>query len=45
MLELDYFHAHPETAWQVIREIFYDQFGKAEGSPTRPTEARSTQRI
>jgi NAD-dependent deacetylase len=29
MLELDYFLAHPETAWPVIREIFYDHFGKA----------------
>ena len=34
MLELDYFIAHPETAWPVIREIFYDHFGKA-----RPNEA------
>jgi NAD-dependent deacetylase len=29
MLELDYFLAHPEIAWPVIREIFYDHFGKA----------------
>jgi len=29
MLELDYFLSHPETAWPVIREIFYDNFGKA----------------
>ena len=29
MLELDYFLAHPETAWPVIREIFYDNFGRA----------------
>jgi NAD-dependent deacetylase len=29
MLELDYFLAHPETAWPVIREIFYDHFGAA----------------
>ena len=29
MLELDYFLAHPDTAWPVIREIFYDHFGKA----------------
>jgi NAD-dependent deacetylase len=29
MLELEYFLAHPETAWPVIREIFYDNFGKA----------------
>jgi NAD-dependent deacetylase len=29
MLELDYFLAHSEKAWPVIREIFYDHFGKA----------------
>jgi len=34
MLELDYFLAHPETAWPVIREIFYDHFGAA-----RPNKA------
>jgi NAD-dependent deacetylase len=34
MLELDYFLAHPEKAWPVIREIFYDHFGKA-----RPNKA------
>jgi NAD-dependent deacetylase len=28
-LELDYFLAHPEKAWPVIREIFYDNFGTA----------------
>jgi NAD-dependent deacetylase len=29
MLELDFFLAHPETAWLVIPEIFYDHFGAA----------------
>ena len=29
MLELDYFLAHPESCWPVIREIFYDHFGAA----------------
>jgi NAD-dependent deacetylase len=29
MLELAYFLAHPDTAWPVIREIFYDHFGRA----------------
>jgi NAD-dependent deacetylase len=33
-LELEYFLAHPETAWPVIREIFYDNFGQA-----RPNKA------
>jgi NAD-dependent deacetylase len=30
MLELEYFVSHPDTAWPVIREIFYDHFGKAQ---------------
>ncbi len=34
MLELDYFLAHPERSWPVLREIFYDHFGKA-----RPNKA------
>lgn len=29
MLEPDYFLSHPKKAWPVIREIFYDHFGKA----------------
>jgi len=29
MLELDAFLAHPEKAWPVIKEIFYDHFGAA----------------
>lgn len=36
MLELDYFLAHPDKAWPVIREIFYDHFGKAK--PNRAHE-------
>jgi len=28
-LELDYFRAHPEKSWPILREIFYDHFGKA----------------
>jgi NAD-dependent deacetylase len=28
-LELDFFLARPENSWPVIREIFYDNFGKA----------------
>jgi threonine aldolase len=34
MLELDYFLAHPERSWPVIKEIFYDNFGAA-----RPNKA------
>lgn len=32
-LEIGYFINHPEESWKVIREIFYDYFGKA--SPGR----------
>lgn len=28
-LELNYFHDHPESSWQVIKKIFYDFFGEA----------------
>ena len=35
-LELDYFLVHPEVAWPVIREIFYDHFGRAK--PNRAHE-------
>lgn len=34
MLELDYFLAHPEKSWPVIREIFYDHFGSAHPNKT-----------
>lgn len=30
ILDLDYFYSHPEKAWRVIKEIFYDFFGSAE---------------
>jgi len=29
ILELNYFHANPDEAWKVIKEIFYDFFGDA----------------
>jgi NAD-dependent deacetylase len=29
MLELDYFLSHPDKAWPVIREIFYDHLASA----------------
>ena len=28
-LEIEFFLRHPEEAWPVIREIFYDNFGRA----------------
>ena len=32
MVELDYFLAHPDLAWPVIREIFYNHFGRAQAN-------------
>lgn len=29
VLELSYFHSNPKDAWKIIRELFYDFFGKA----------------
>jgi NAD-dependent deacetylase len=29
VLELGYFHENPEESWKVIREIFYEYFGKS----------------
>ena len=34
VLDIDYFHTHPLESWKVIKEIFYDFFGKA-----RPNDA------
>ena len=28
-LDINYFHQHPEKSWALIKEIFYDFFGKA----------------
>ncbi len=30
ILELNYFYKHPKDSWEVIKEIFYDFFGKAQ---------------
>ena len=32
-LELDYFLRHQKASWKVIKEIFYDHFGKAKPNP------------
>jgi NAD-dependent deacetylase len=29
-LDINYFHRYPEESWRLIKEIFYDFFGKAE---------------
>jgi NAD-dependent deacetylase len=28
-LDIDYFHRYPERSWKLIKEIFYDFFGRA----------------
>jgi len=33
VLDLTFFQNHPEDSWKVIKEIFYDFFGKAEANP------------
>jgi NAD-dependent deacetylase len=38
-LEIEFFLRHPEQAWPVIREIFYDNFGRAK--PNRAHEVLS----
>ena len=39
ILEINYFQKHPEESWKVIREIFYDFFGKAKPNPAHYTLA------
>ncbi|NPA45219.1 MAG: NAD-dependent deacylase [Chlorobi bacterium] len=33
VLELNYFYSNPKDSWEIIREIFYDYFGKAKPNP------------
>ncbi|MCF6240694.1 MAG: NAD-dependent deacylase [Bacteroidales bacterium] len=33
VLDINYFHTHTKEAWKVIRELFYDFFGKAKPNP------------
>lgn len=40
MLEIDYFRAHAEKSWPILREIFYDHFGKAKPNEAHLTLAR-----
>ncbi len=44
VLDISYFHAHPREAWQVIREIFYDYFGKARPNAAHYALAEMEQR-
>ena len=39
-LELDYFLASPARAWPVIKQIFYDNFGKAKPNAAHRALAR-----
>ncbi len=39
-LELSYFLANPARAWPTIKEIFYDNFGKAKPNPAHIVLAR-----
>ena len=32
-LDIEYFSTHPEDAWKLIKEIFYDYFGQARPNP------------
>lgn len=40
MLELGYFYTYPAQSWKVIKEIFYDYFGKAQPNPAHYALAR-----
>ena len=42
-LEIDYFLRNPEKSWQIIKEIFYDFFGKAEPNQAHYTLAAMEQ--
>ncbi len=43
VLDLDYFHQKPFESWKVIREIFYDFFGKAKPNPAHFVLAKMQQ--
>jgi len=43
VLDIDYFHGHPVESWQVIKEIFYDFFGKAKPNDAHKVLAKMEQ--
>lgn len=43
VLDLNYFHQNPKKSWTVIREIFYDFFGKATPNKAHQVLARMEQ--
>jgi len=44
ILELNYFYQHPKDSWEVIKEIFYDFFGKAKPNPAHTVLAEAEKR-
>ena len=40
VLDLSYFQRHPANSWRVIKEIFYDFFGKARPNPAHQALAQ-----
>ena len=38
-LELNFFYSQPKEAWEIIRQIFYEYFGKAKPNPAHYTLA------
>ncbi len=44
VLDIGYFQQHPERSWAVIKEIFYDFFGKAKPNAAHFTLARIEKR-
>jgi NAD-dependent deacetylase len=43
-LEINYFRRHPQQSWQLIKEIFYDFFGKAKPNDAHLALARLEER-
>jgi len=43
VLDLDYFHKYPSHSWEVIKEIFYDFFGKAKANTAHHALAKMEQ--
>ncbi len=40
VLDLSYFQHHPANSWRIIKEIFYDFFGKAQPNPAHQALAQ-----
>lgn len=44
VLNVSYFYQHPEESWKVIKEIFYEHFGKAEPNEAHKVLSQLEQR-